>query len=239
MLCDGGHEKLSHVHGHGCQGPWTLAQFISDLDGLRAHFGYRRWVVARHSFGADLALCYALNYPHRVTAVIYICGTGLEWSTHRGVHKAAARARRSQGEQDRLAALAAQQRTAAQERELLTLTWAADYADHALGLKAASGMAAAGLLVNYRLSKVINEELKAESPHALAAARQALTVPACSCRADRIPGRHCLDSLARALPAATRITLSRAGHLPWTEAPEQVGVILRDFLTHLYDGTPV
>ena len=107
----------------GRQGPWTLAQFISDLDGLRAHFGYRRWVVAGHSFGADLALRYALRYPHRVTAVVYICGTGLEWSTHRGVHKAAARARRSQGEQDRLAALAARQRTAAQEREFLTLTW--------------------------------------------------------------------------------------------------------------------
>jgi proline iminopeptidase len=224
----------------GHQRPWTLAQLISDLDGLRAHFGYRRWVVAGHSFGADLALRYALRYPHRVTAVVYICGTGLEWSTHRGVHKAAARARRSQREQDRLATLAAWQRTAGQEREFLTLTWAADYADHALGLKAASGMAAAGLPVNYQLSKVINEELKAESPHALAAACQALTVPVLLLQGgqDPRPAAAC-DSLASALPAATRITLPRAGHLPWTEAPEKVSVILRDFLTHLNDDTPV
>jgi hypothetical protein len=149
----------------------------------------------RHSFGADLALRYALRYPHRVTAVVYICGTGLEWSTHRGVHKAAARARRSQPERDRLdalAALAARRRTAGQEQEFLTLTWAADYADHALGLKAASSMAAASLPVNYQLSKVINEELKAKPPHALAAACQALTVPVHSCRVDRTPARRSL-----------------------------------------------
>ena len=108
----------------GPQGPWTLDQFITDLDALRAHFGYQRWAVGGHSFGADLALRYALRYPHRVTAVVYICGTGLEWSTHRKAHNAAAQARRSQHELDRLAALATAHRTPAQEREFLTLTWA-------------------------------------------------------------------------------------------------------------------
>jgi len=103
----------------GHRGEWTLDQFIADLDALRAHFGYQRWVVGGHSFGADLALRYALRYPHRVTAVVYICGTGLEWSTHSSAHKAAARARRSKREQDRLAALAAGPRTAAQEHEFL------------------------------------------------------------------------------------------------------------------------
>lgn len=98
----------------GHRGEWTLDQFIADLDTLRAHFGYQRWVAGGHSFGADLALRYALRYPHRVTAVVYICGTGLEWSTHSGAHKAAARARRSKREQARLATLAAGPRTAAQ-----------------------------------------------------------------------------------------------------------------------------
>jgi proline iminopeptidase len=99
---------------------------------------------------------------------------------------------------ERPAALAARQRTAGQEREFLTLTWAADYADHALGLKAASGMAAASLPVHYQLSKVINEELKAESPRALAAACQALTVPVLLLQGgqDPRPAAAC-DSLAR------------------------------------------
>lgn len=223
----------------GQQGPWTLDQFITDLDALRAHFGYQRWTAGGHSFGADLALRYALRYPHRVTAVVYICGTGLEWSTHRNAHNVAARARRSQHEQDRLAALATAERTPGLEREFLTLTWAADYADHARGLAAAGQMAAAGIPVNYQLSKTINHELQAESPAALAAACQTLTVPVLLLHGgqDPRPSAAC-DTLAHALPAATRIILPQAGHLPWTEAPEQTGNIMRNFLTHLEDHPP-
>ena len=125
--------------------PWTLEQFITDLDGLRTHFGYPRWIAGGHSFGADLALRYALRYPHRVTGLVYICGTGLEWNLHASSHKSAARARRSQREHDRLAALARHTRTPGEEREYLTLTWAADYADHSFGLAAAAEMASAGM----------------------------------------------------------------------------------------------
>ena len=220
----------------GHQGPWTLDQFITDLDALRAHFGYQSWAVGGHSFGADLALRYALRYPHRVTAVVYICGTGIEWNTHRHAHKAAARARRSRHERVRLAALAKAQRTPAQEREFLTLTWAADYAHHARGLAAAGEMAAAGIPVNYQLNKIINHELQAESPAALAPACRALPVPVLLLQGgqDPRPAAAC-DTLAHALPAAARIVLPEAGHLPWTEAPEQTGTILRNFLTRPED----
>jgi proline iminopeptidase len=243
VLCDGGPglwdylqplarlaDPRTRVHSHdqrGCgrsgqQGPWTLDQFITDLDALRAHFGYQRWVVGGHSFGADLALRYALRYPYRVTAVVYICGTGLEWSTHRNEHKAAARARRSQHELDRLAALARAQRTPVQEREFLTLTWAADYADHTRGLAAAGEMAAAGIPVNYRLNKTINHELQAESPAALTAASQALTVPVLVLQGgqDPRPTAAC-DTLARALPAATRIVCPKPGTSPGPKHPNR------------------
>jgi pimeloyl-ACP methyl ester carboxylesterase len=29
----------------GALRPWTLERFITDLDGVRAHFGYPRWIV--------------------------------------------------------------------------------------------------------------------------------------------------------------------------------------------------
>lgn len=223
----------------GHRGEWTLDQFIADLDTLRAHFGYQRWVAGGHSFGADLALRYALRYPHRVTAVVYICGTGLEWSTHSAAHKAAARARRSKREQARLATLAAGSRTAAQEREFLTLTWAADYADHTRGLVAAGDMAAASLPVNYHLNKTINRELQGESAAALAAACRALPVPVLLLQGgqDPRPAAAC-DTLAHALPAATRIVVPHAGHLPWIEAPGETGMMLRNFLTHLEGHSP-
>ncbi len=57
--------------------PYDLETYLADLDGLRAHCGYDRWMVGGHSWGANLALAYALRYPHRVRGLIYLCGTGL------------------------------------------------------------------------------------------------------------------------------------------------------------------
>jgi proline iminopeptidase len=215
----------------GSQGPWTLARYTSDLDALRAHFGYQQWIVAGHSFGADLALRYAIRYPHRVTALIYLCGTGLEWNRHRAAYHRAERDRRSNGEQARLSYLEALDRTADQEREFLRLSWATDYPDHEVGLAAAGQMAAAGMPVNYDLNTIINAESKAESSAALAAACQAVVSPAIIVQGleDPRPVAVC-DSLAQALPSARRVILSAAGHLPWIEAPEQFGRVLREFL---------
>jgi pimeloyl-ACP methyl ester carboxylesterase len=39
----------------------------------RAHFGYSLWIAGGHSFGADLALRYALRHPHRLVSLVYIC----------------------------------------------------------------------------------------------------------------------------------------------------------------------
>lgn len=76
----------------GSQRPRTLARFTSDLDAIRVHFGYQRWIVGGHSFGTDLAL-------------IYICGTGIEWNAHRAAYQQAQRSHRTRAEQERLAYL--------------------------------------------------------------------------------------------------------------------------------------
>lgn len=216
----------------GSQRPWTLDRFTSDLDALRAHFGYQQWIVAGHSFGADLALRYALRYPHRVSVLIYICGTGLEWNLHRAAHHAAARARRSRREQDRITYLETLDRSADQEREFLTLSWVTDYADRATGLAAAGEMAASGMTVNYALNRVLMNEVRAQLPAALAAACQAVSAPALLIQGqhDPRPLAAC-ESLAEALPSARRVILPAAGHLPWVEVPELFGAVLRDFLT--------
>lgn len=214
----------------GRQRPWTLARYTSDLDALRAHFGYQQWIVAGHSFGADLALRYALRYPHRVTALIYLCGIGLEWNLHRAAYHRAERDRRSSHEQDRVGYLETLDRNSDQEREFLTLSWATDYPDHAAGLAAAGEMAASGMTVNYDLNTIMNAE-KAESPAALAAACRAIGAPALVIQGQQDPRPVAVcDSLVEALPLAHRVVLPTAGHLPWTEAPEQFGAVLREFL---------
>ena len=57
--------------------PYDHATCLTDLDALRDYFGYDRWIIGGHSWGANLALDYATTYPHRVLALIYLAGTGI------------------------------------------------------------------------------------------------------------------------------------------------------------------
>ena len=67
----------------GC-GPFDLRTTLWDMEALREHYGIDRWMVGGHSWGANLALAYALENPGYVTGLIYICGSGAqhdrEWS---------------------------------------------------------------------------------------------------------------------------------------------------------------
>ena len=58
-------------------GPFEVASLVADLDALRAHRRHDRWVVGGHSWGANLALFYALAHPDRTLGVVYHAGTGL------------------------------------------------------------------------------------------------------------------------------------------------------------------
>ena len=50
--------------------PYTHAQWVSDLDGLRAHLGLERFILTGGSYGGYIALEYALEHPERVTHLI-------------------------------------------------------------------------------------------------------------------------------------------------------------------------
>ncbi|KAB8313900.1 alpha/beta hydrolase [Tolypothrix campylonemoides VB511288] len=58
--------------------PYDLQTVIADLDGLRKRLELERWVVLGHSWGADVALAYALAHPDCTRGVIYLCGRGLQ-----------------------------------------------------------------------------------------------------------------------------------------------------------------
>lgn len=57
---------------------YSLEQTLADIEALRQHWEIRQWVVAGHSWGADLALAYALHYPEATRALIHLCGTGVQ-----------------------------------------------------------------------------------------------------------------------------------------------------------------
>jgi proline iminopeptidase len=55
-------------------GPYRLRRFVADIDELRMRSGSDAQLVIGHSWGADLALAYALTYPQRVLGLIGISG---------------------------------------------------------------------------------------------------------------------------------------------------------------------
>lgn len=60
---------------HG--GPHTMTQAIADLEEIRVAAGVETWLVLGHSWGSDLAVRYALDFPGSVSGVVGIAGAGL------------------------------------------------------------------------------------------------------------------------------------------------------------------
>src|SRR5262245_3160839 len=52
--------------------PYTVERWLDDLERLREYWGHDEWIIAGHSFGAELALAYAAVFPERAQAVIYM-----------------------------------------------------------------------------------------------------------------------------------------------------------------------
>lgn len=74
---------VCRVEPRGCgrsddDGRYDLDTILADLDAVRARLGIESWVVGGHSHGAFLALAYALRWPERSRAVVYMAGTGLQ-----------------------------------------------------------------------------------------------------------------------------------------------------------------
>ena len=83
-------DDLATIHRYDQRGcgrsqdtpPNDIATFVADLDALRAHWGYGSWTVIGHSWGAELALMYAIRHPDRVSRLAYISGTGIDPAWH-------------------------------------------------------------------------------------------------------------------------------------------------------------
>ena len=57
---------------------YDLRTAIEDLETIRAAYGFERWIVGGHSWGANLALAYALEHTERTAGVLYIVGNGAQ-----------------------------------------------------------------------------------------------------------------------------------------------------------------
>jgi proline iminopeptidase len=55
-----------------------LQTIIQDIEQIRVFYDIDSWVVGGHSWGANLSLAYALYFPNKVKAVLYIAGNGIQ-----------------------------------------------------------------------------------------------------------------------------------------------------------------
>ncbi|MGP4093192.1 alpha/beta fold hydrolase [Nonomuraea sp. KM90] len=219
-------------------GPYSVGRSVADLDAVRRHFGLDGMVLLGHSWGAQLALRYALDHPRRVRGLVYVAGTGIDpdapW------HDDYSRDLRARlGDHlERWAELKNRERTPAEDRELSVLQWSADFTgDRAL--EQAERMATPWLGVNFACNAAINAENAREwgSPE-LRARCATLEVPVLIVDGDRdIRPRWAVDSLERALPRVTRVVLAGAGHLPWTEDPDGFREAVSAFLAQVSPAT--
>jgi proline iminopeptidase len=209
-----------------CAGPWTTERFVADLDDVRRYFDLDRMALLGHSWGAHLALSYALAHPERVSALVYVAGTGIgpvaDW--HEAfVENLRARLGERPERLSRWRELTDRPRpTEAEEREQAILQWSAEFEDRDRAPAHAERMATPWFGINTECNKTLNvESRRTTGTPDLYAACQALDVPVLIVDgAGDIRPRSAVDSLEQALPRVRRVVLPGAGHLPWVEDPE-------------------
>jgi proline iminopeptidase len=196
------------------RGPYSVARCVADLDAVIGQ--QHRAALFGHSWGATLALRYALDHPDRVSALVYACGTGLGWTWREPFGRAISA--RLAPHQARMEELRAQGR----DREATILQWSADFED-GRAREHAEEMATPWFGVNQDCFTQIWSELQRTwHEDELIAECQKLQIPVLILDGARdLRPRWAVDSLARALPRVTRVTLPEAGHIPWLEEPEE------------------
>ncbi len=229
----GDHARTVRWDQRGCGrsqrlGPYTIERFIADLDDVRRHTGAERITLLGHSWGATLALLYALAHPDRVSGLVYVSGTGIDpdntWRPpfHRNLENGIG------ANLARWKELDGRDRTPDEDREHAILQWTADFVDPATALQHAERLGTPWPGINYECAGGI----KADLTHYLPASCRTLAVPTLIVDGDRdIRPRWAVDSLERALPNVRRTTLVGAGHIPWVEDPEGFRAAVIGFLT--------
>lgn len=215
--------RVHRFDQRGCgrsSGPpdYSMARAVADIETLRAHWGYDRWHVFGHSFGATLALAYAWTYPDRVDRLVYCSGTGpgTGWKAD---YRAEEAARMSAEQLSRREQLEHAERDAAEEVEYLTLCWCTDYPDQAAGLAwARQDATETPYAVNFAANRALSKDASSWPVGAVAARCRDVSAPVLVMHGEADP-RPLWNArrIAELVPNGQLAVIPAAGHKPWRE----------------------
>ncbi len=215
-------------------GPYDVSTFVDDLEGLREHFNFKRWVVGGHSWGACLALAYAVRFPVRTIAVLYIAGTGIDpqWQEEYRKNRLNALSKSEREEYQHLRAQREHTTDAEWDRRrdrLRFLTSKTDVFDpNRVGDLPSFDV--------YPVSYEANEKIGADWKRYTKDPRFRRSVYNLSMPVFFLYGacdprlRHFIKTLASKLPCSTFASIPESGHYPWIEKPNEVRASLRQFI---------
>jgi len=211
----------------------TTRGTLDDLEVLRTHFGLDRWSVVGHSFGAELALLYALLFPDRCERIAYVSGRGTpRWwrSVGRAMNRTNVERRMTADQIERLSTLSAlDARDQNEEVEFRRLSWMTDFV-HPEASEALDTMARTPFAINFAVNRALATDPVLDD-EALEAACAAAQVPTLVVHGTEDPRPlEGASQLAARIPTAAMTIVPGAGHLPWVEQPESVRTALTGFL---------
>ena len=217
-------------------GSFTVDGFVADLDDIRRHFGYDRIIVGGHSWGASLALFYGLALPERVSAIVYLNGTGLGRVWKRSYDARVDRL--SPTDRARFADLRSRtELTANEEWEQTFLHTLCDLGVRSRRAEVADQMLDRRFRTARHVNAGLNADIKTLSEEELAMRCRTLDVPVLVVAGEEDPRPpYAMDSLVAALPRAELVVMPGVGHLPWLEDPEGLRALLRQFLASVADA---
>jgi proline iminopeptidase len=212
-------------------GPFDVDAMVADLEALRRHWGHERWVLGGHSWGAGLALFFALAHPQRTLGLIYLCGTGLRWGWQEDARRRRL-ARLTAGERAELAALEARlgDGDPAVVARFLRLMWTTDFADRARADAFLDEQPLYAFPRDERIFRAVAASQRARLDAGIDDAVRALDVPVLVVHGakDTEPARA--RAVADLAPRGRYVETPDAGHSPWLERPEPLRAALREFI---------
>ncbi|MCY3549796.1 MAG: alpha/beta hydrolase [Candidatus Poribacteria bacterium] len=215
-------------------GPYDVSTFVDDLEGLRKHFNFERWIVGGHSWGAGLALAYAVRFPAQTVAILHIAGTGIDPGWHDEYRENRLNAL-SESEREEYQHLRAQREQAEgpDEEQILDRLRALSNKTDVFDPNRVNDLPS---FDEYPVSNEANEKVGADwksyttdSEFQQSVCNLSIPVLFLHGACDPRPS-HFIETLAAKLSRGTFASIPESGHYPWIEKPDEVKTALRQFV---------